>query len=239
MLPRFRSMFILGAVLALIAGAALVLYARWTEPIMEAAAAIHRQDAERAVGAYAVSARRFGDIAVSQRVMPDELSLVAHNRLALLYRLGQYDELIEKAAEAPPTAAPHFWTGCAMFRKAEREKKAEAQIEWVGRAADEFKLALTAAPDDWDTKYQLRAHLPPRHGDAALGEEGDQSERAVVTDATAASATAAATTAARREEGRLTDALPSPGDRRLAAGASGDRAFLDRALRLQALQPAA
>jgi hypothetical protein len=148
-------MFILSAVFALIAGIALVVYARWTEPIAEAAAAIQGQDPERAVGAYAVSARRFNDIAVSQRVMPGELSLVAHNKLALLYRLGRYDELIEAAAAAPPTAAPHFWSGCAMFRKAEREKKPEAQIEWVGRAADEFKLALTAAPDDWDTKYNF------------------------------------------------------------------------------------
>lgn len=153
MLPRFRSMFILVAVLALIAGIALVVYARWTEPITVAASAIHRQDPEGALGAYAVSARRFNDIAVSQRVMPGELSLVAHNKLALLYRLGRYDELIEAAAEAPPAATPHFWSGCAMFRKAEREKKPEAQIEWVSRAADEFKLALTASPDDWDTKY--------------------------------------------------------------------------------------
>ena len=39
MLPRVRSFIVVIAVLALIAGAALLLYARWTEPLIEAAAA--------------------------------------------------------------------------------------------------------------------------------------------------------------------------------------------------------
>ena len=152
MLPRFRSIFMLGAVLALMAGVALVVYSRWTEPIVKAAE-IQAQNPERALADYAVSTGRFKEIPLAQRLLPREQSLVAYNRLAILYRLGRYDEVIETAADAPPTTTPHFWSGCAMFRKAEREKTLEKQIEWVGRAMDEFKLALAAAPDDWDTKY--------------------------------------------------------------------------------------
>jgi hypothetical protein len=161
MLPRFRSVFLLGAVLALIAGAALVVYARWTEPITEAAAAIQAQDPERALAAYDVSAGRFREVALAQRLLPREQSLVSHNKLALLYRQGRYDDVIEMATEAPPTTSPHFWSGCAMFRKAEKETKPEGQIQWVSRAVDEFKQALAAAPDDWDTKYnyELTARL--------------------------------------------------------------------------------
>ena len=39
MLPRVRSFVVFVAILALIAGAALLLYARWTAPQIEAAAA--------------------------------------------------------------------------------------------------------------------------------------------------------------------------------------------------------
>ena len=154
-MPRFRSFIVLLSVLALLTGIALLAYGRWAKPLAEAAQAMEEGDPERALGAYAVSSARFRELATTQQLLPDDYARVTHNQLALMYRAGQYDEVLEAAEAAPPEAAPHFWTGCALFQKSKQEKKPEARLEWVTRAQDEFKLALTAAPDDWDTKYNF------------------------------------------------------------------------------------
>ena len=161
MLPRSRSVVVLVAVVALVTGLLLLLYARWTEPLVAAQAAVGTPDAERALGAYERAAERFRDRPLAQRLLGDEFALGAHNELALLYRLQRYDEVIEKAAVAPESAGAHFWAGCALFKKAAQEEKQEKQLEWVARAEEEFKKALSATPDDWDAKvnYELAARL--------------------------------------------------------------------------------
>lgn len=161
MRPRFRSSFIVVAILALIAGVTLLAYGYWSEPVAEAAAAMHAGDTERAVEGYAASVERYRDLPAMQRLLSADHALVSHNQLALLYRLNRYDEVLEAAAEAPPDAAPHFWAGCALFRKGMQAEKPESQLEWLTRAEDEFKLALEAAPTHWDTKfnYELSARL--------------------------------------------------------------------------------
>lgn len=161
MRPRFRSSFVAVAILALVLGAALLAYGRWSEPLAEAAGATEAGDRAAAVDAYKVSAERFRTIPATQQLLSADHALVSHNQLALLYQLNRYDELLEAAADAPPDAAPHFWAGCALFQKSTQEEKPESQLEWLTRAEDEFKLALEAAPDDWDTKYnyELSARL--------------------------------------------------------------------------------
>jgi len=139
--------------LALLAGLVLLVYARWTAPLLEAAEAAEVGDSTRALDAYQTATARFSDVPLAQQVLPDHFARAAHNQLALLYHAGEYDAVIEAADTAPPDASPHFWIGCAMFAKGELEEKPEARLEWLNRAKDEFKLALTAAPDDWDTKY--------------------------------------------------------------------------------------
>jgi hypothetical protein len=161
MLPRFGSTITVTALLAFVSGGALVIYGRWTQPIAAAGVALEAGDAEGALAHYADSARRFQGLALSQRLLPSELSLVGHNQLAVLYGLHRYDEVIERALDAPAAAGPHFWAGCALFRKGAQQTKRDAQLEWLTRAQDEFKLALVAAPDDWDTKfnYELTSRL--------------------------------------------------------------------------------
>jgi hypothetical protein len=153
MLPRFRSIFILVPIVALIAGTALVVYGRWSKPLVDAADAIGAREPERALGAYAVSAARFRRLPSAQQLFARDFALLTHNRLALLYQRGEYDALIEAADAAPADAAAHFWVGCALFARSRQAQTRESQLEWLGRAEDEFKLALTDAPDDWDTKY--------------------------------------------------------------------------------------
>lgn len=171
MAPRAGSIMTLTALVAFVAGAALVAYGRWTRPIVGAAAALQAGDAQRALPPYAESSRRFRQVPLSQRALASDYSLVAHNHLSVLYGLGKYDELIDASTEAPAAAAPHFWAGCALFRKSVQQTKVDARLEWLTRAQDEFKLALVAAPDDWDTKfnYELTSRLiaalrPPDKG---------------------------------------------------------------------------
>lgn len=160
-LPRFRSTLIVVPVLALLAGAALLVYSRWSQPLIEAEAASKARDPKRALGAYAVSAARFNQLATTRQMFPDEFARLTHNQLALLYQAGEYDKVIEMAEAAPPEAAPRFWVACSLFAKGRLQAKPEVRLEWLTRAEDEFKLALAAAPDDWDTKYnyELTARL--------------------------------------------------------------------------------
>ena len=161
MLPRVRSFVVFVAILALIAGAALLLYARWTAPQIEAAAAAAAGDSTRALQAYRGSTARFRDLPVTQQILPRDFARATYNELALLYRSGNYDAVLEAGDTAPADAFPHFWAGCALFAKSDLEDKAEERLAWLNRAKDTFKLALAAAPDDWDTKYnyELSARL--------------------------------------------------------------------------------
>jgi len=154
-MPRFASLVTVLALLACAAGAALVAYGRWTRPIAAAGAALEAGDLQGALTPYAESARRFRALPLSQRLLDRDFSLVAHNQLAALYQLRRWDDVIERAVDAPPASGPHFWAGCALFRKGAEQKTREAQLEWVTRAQDEFKLALVAAPNDWDAKYNF------------------------------------------------------------------------------------
>lgn len=160
-MPRLRSSLVVVSVLALLAGVSLLVYGRWAKPLVDASAAIEAGEPARALAAYAISGERFKNLTVTQQLFADDFSRLTHNRLALLYRSGQYDEVLEAAEAAPPTAAPHYWVGCALFAKGTQEEKPETRLEWFSRAEDEFKLALAAAPDDWDTKYnfELSARL--------------------------------------------------------------------------------
>ena len=171
-LPRFRSFCYVLSVLALIAGATLLAYAQWSKPLLEAERALQARDSKGALRAYGVSVTRFRERAPMQQLLHDDYARVAQNQLAILYRTGEYETVIDTAGSAPVDAAPHFWVGCAMFAKSLQEEGAPGQLQWLTRAEDEFKLALASEPGDWDTKYnyELSARLvaalrrPPKPG---------------------------------------------------------------------------
>jgi hypothetical protein len=170
--PRFRSFFYFLSVLALIGGAALLAYGQWSKPLLEAERAIQARDSDGALRAYSISVARFRERAPMQQLLHDDYARVTQNQLAILYRTGQYESVIDTGGSAPVEAAPHFWVGCAMFAKSLQEEGAEGQRQWLIRAEDEFKLALASEPGDWDTKYnyELSARLvaalrrPPKPG---------------------------------------------------------------------------
>lgn len=161
MLPRLSSVLVLASLLAFAGGAALVAYGRWSIPMAVAADAAAHRDAALALSAYERMEARVRRWPTVGRVLAVDYESVANNRLALLYRTGQYDAVIEKAEGAPDASAPRFWAGCALFAKSGREATAEGRLLWLSRAEDEFKRALESAPDDWDAKYnyELTARL--------------------------------------------------------------------------------
>ncbi len=108
---------------------------------------------------YAAAEDRIARFSVTRQLAAAEHARVVANQLHLLYLAGRYDEVVEKASAAPSGAAPHFWAGTALLTRALSESSGESRLVWASRAEEELKMALQAAPDDWDTKvnYELAA----------------------------------------------------------------------------------
>jgi hypothetical protein len=141
------------AVLSLLAGIGLVALSRWGHPLAEAAQNADTGKLEAALAGFADSESRYDRVPATKQLLPEGYDASVGNQLALQYRLGQYDQLLEKAATSPSTAATHFWAGCTLFVLGRDEEKPEARVGWLSRAEQEFKNALELDPDDWNTKY--------------------------------------------------------------------------------------
>ena len=173
---RFRPLPALLLTLALLAGGAAVAYARWARPLADAERALAAGDTRAALDSYAAAERRFSRFAILRTLFPAGYATAVYNQLALLYREGKYDAVLEKASTAPASAAPHFWTGSVLLSRALADKNPESRLLGLSRAEDELKQALQAAPDNWDARVnyeiaaRLAAHLrqPPRKGDDTL-----------------------------------------------------------------------
>ncbi len=142
-------------VLLLAAGAALVGYARWMAHIAEGDSALADGRLDRAIAEYTLAEARFDALPALRQLAAAEYSRVSGNHLLALYRLKRYDDVIELAQKAPAAAVPSFWSGSAFFQKAMVEEQPDARLGWLGRAEEEFRKAIEAAPDDWDTKYDF------------------------------------------------------------------------------------
>ena len=158
-LPRSRSLPTSLLVLVFFAGAVAVAFAQWVRPALDAERAFDAGDPVAALNGYAAAEHRFARFAVTRELAATEHARAVANQLHLLYLAGRYDEVVEKASAAPSGAAPHFWAGTALLTRALSEPSGEARLVWASRAEEELKLALQAAPDDWDTKvnYELAA----------------------------------------------------------------------------------
>lgn len=148
-------------VILLLAGATLIGYARWTRALEVADDALAGGRLEPAIASYQIAETRFDALPAAKQLVPAEYNRAVANHLWALDRLKRYDEVIDLSQKAPAEAAPHFWSGCAFFEKASVEEKPEARLGWLSRAEEEFRKAVEAAPDDWDTKYnfELTARL--------------------------------------------------------------------------------
>jgi tetratricopeptide (TPR) repeat protein len=148
-------------VLLLAAGVGLIAYARWTTPLKDGDASLADGRLEQAVVAYQTAEARFDAMPAAKQIVEAEYTRAVGNHLLALYRLKRYDEVIDVAQKAPAAASPNFWAACAFFQKATVEDAPEARLGWLSRAEEEFRKAIEAAPEDWDTKfdYELTTRL--------------------------------------------------------------------------------
>ncbi len=142
-------------VVLLAAGAVLIGYARWTAPLEAADAALADGRYEQAVSGYQIAGARFDAVPAMKQLLPIEHTRAVGSHLLALYRLKRYDEVIDLAQKAPAAAQPNFWSACALFQKAIVEDAPETRLGWLSRAEEEFRKAIEASPDDWDTKFDF------------------------------------------------------------------------------------
>ena len=149
------------SVLAVLAGAAAVGYAVLARPLLDADRALTAGDADAALERYATAERRFGRFRLGRLVFAGDYADSIYNQLALLYRAGNYDAVLEKAGSAPAGAVPHFWSGLVLLARSIPETDPDTQLAGLSRAEEELRQALQASPDDWDTKFnfELAARL--------------------------------------------------------------------------------
>ncbi|HTI38829.1 MAG TPA: hypothetical protein VL484_14795 [Vicinamibacterales bacterium] len=148
----------IGAALLLVvflAGASLVAYARWTQPIAQADAALADGRLDEAIAGYRAGESRFDQLPAARQLFESEYARAYGNHLWALYRAKRYDEVIDLADRGPAAASPHFYSGCAFFLKGAAEEQPETRLGWFTRAEEEFHKALDASPGDWDTKYDF------------------------------------------------------------------------------------
>ncbi len=140
-------------VLVLLCGLALIGLEVWMRPLVQAQQAMTDGQYAAAQVHYARAEVRFNQIAAARQAFPALYRLSVDDQLYLMYRQGQLDQLLEKAATSPGTAGVHFWAGVAAYQKALAEQKNEGKIPWLGRAEDEFRKSLEQDRGNWDSKY--------------------------------------------------------------------------------------
>jgi hypothetical protein len=141
------------AAVALLLGVAFLSLAAWGRPLREGIAASRDGNHQLALEHYLALQRRFDGLPVTKQVLAGIHRAALANQLRLHYHFGEYDKVIELATASPSNAAVHFWAGCALFEKARAEDNPDELLAWLNRAEGEFRKALEASPEDWDSKF--------------------------------------------------------------------------------------
>lgn len=142
-------------VAVLLAGVAMIGYARFSAPIVAGDRAAADGRWEDALASYGDAERRFDRLPALKQIAAADYARVVEAQLAILYTLRRYDDLIDRVDRSPDRASPHFWEGLALYAKGRAEEKPEPRLQWFTRAEDDFRRAVGAAPTDWDAKYDL------------------------------------------------------------------------------------
>jgi hypothetical protein len=140
-------------VLSFICGVGLLITGAWISPIARGERAVRDGRLEEGLEHFAAAEARFDRVKIARQLLPDAYNAALVNQFRILYRLGEHDALLEKAAVHPGRAAVHFWSGCVLFSRGIAQTENEAKMAWLGRAREEFRTALTLDPHDWDVKY--------------------------------------------------------------------------------------
>jgi len=141
--------------LLLLGGAAAIACARWLHPVAEGDEALAAGDWERARLSYALAEARFDRLPAVRQLLARDHARIVGAQMWIAYHQQRYDEVIDKAQQAPDAAEPHLWSGLAFYAKSRGDGKPDEQFGWLARAEEELRRAVEAAPDDWDAKYDF------------------------------------------------------------------------------------
>jgi hypothetical protein len=148
------------AVLVLAVSLSLLSYARWVRGIAAGNRALAGQDYSAAEHAYTAAEMQTVHSLVPSDLLRVEDRVLVFNRAQLLNsnkRYGELAHLLDAAAAHRPELANdaeyHFWMGIVEYQKAVSETDKQALRTELQQASDSFRMAIQAAPNDWDSKY--------------------------------------------------------------------------------------
>jgi tetratricopeptide (TPR) repeat protein len=150
----------------LIVSLLLLGYANWLRGIAAGNQALASGDTATARQAYDTATRRISFL--PGKLLPAGYRELIFNRARALYAEDRGDALtrfLESEAAITPQLADdaeyHFWLGNVQFRKAVTQKEKQQAQSGLQAAAESFRRALAASPDNWDIKYnyELSARL--------------------------------------------------------------------------------
>ena len=154
------------ALLVLAASALLVSYSRWLRQIADGNQALAAGDIPTARQTYQAATQRLDQVAFLRQVGGPGYHELIFNYARVLYAAKDDAELTRllenEAARAPGLSDEsefHFWTGNVQFRRALTLKDKQALQANLQQSAESFRLALVAAPNDWDVKYNYELTL--------------------------------------------------------------------------------
>jgi tetratricopeptide (TPR) repeat protein len=149
----------LAIVIAFLFGLSLLAISFWIRPYITGQQALLEGEYQNSLDAFARAEQRFNNFGITRQIFPEAYQTSVANQFYILYQTGEYDALLEKTASSPLLAPVHYWTGCALFRRAGSVTDAQERLAWLERAADEFRSALELEPDNWDAKYNYELSM--------------------------------------------------------------------------------
>jgi tetratricopeptide (TPR) repeat protein len=139
--------------MGVVCGLGLIVLSFWTAPYTDGQQALKQEMYKESLDYFEKAEGRFESLSLAKYFLPDTYHATLANQFYILYQLGDYDTLLEKAASSPLLAPIHYWTGCTLFRRAGQLSEPQEQIAWLEKASSEFLNVLKFEPENWDAKY--------------------------------------------------------------------------------------
>jgi tetratricopeptide (TPR) repeat protein len=143
-----------------VCSAGLIGYSWMVFQISRGVEAAGHGELETAATTFALAERPFLAVPGLSRVLKGDYEKLTFNQVNVLFALGEPEVIFDKFEEAvrsSPTIKDQgefsFWMGNLLFYRAAASQDGEEALGNLKSALAEYQRGLTAAPDDWDLKY--------------------------------------------------------------------------------------